>query len=389
MRRSSRSAAARSASASTQTRRSLPSGGSGPARRRLPSRPRRRSRALPLADRARRPGLRRGQAPARLLRAPRRPGLGGAGRGLRCGPRSRPADDRRRQAWRRPGHRRRLRAGAGRRDPDPVGSGRGARRRRVHRQPAARPRRAGAAGRGGGERRAGVFVLVRTSNPGAADIQDLTAPARRFTSASRRWSTRSPSGCRGRGLSGMGAVVGATEPAHIARLRELMPRSIFLIPGVGAQGVRRSAGRRFRGGPGLRLWSPHRAASPPIPTRPLPQSACGPPSGASRSREDARGGYTIPGAIRFFPPVLWKNAPAPQPGSSPRLPWWRGFVLIVVDRQLARRATPAAPLRATGPVTPRSRRSHVTQAQHLRGPERRHADRDRPPNRRLGRPIQR
>ena len=39
-------------------------------------------------------------------------------------------------------------------------------------------------------------------------------------------------------LSGMGAVVGATEPAHIGRLRELMPRSIFLIPGVGAQGGR-------------------------------------------------------------------------------------------------------------------------------------------------------
>jgi orotidine-5'-phosphate decarboxylase len=36
----------------------------------------------------------------------------------------------------------------------------------------------------------------------------------------------------------MGAVVGATEPAHIARLRELMPRAIFLIPGVGAQGGR-------------------------------------------------------------------------------------------------------------------------------------------------------
>ena len=36
----------------------------------------------------------------------------------------------------------------------------------------------------------------------------------------------------------MGAVVGATEPQRIARLRELMPRSIFLIPGVGAQGGR-------------------------------------------------------------------------------------------------------------------------------------------------------
>jgi len=39
-----------------------------------------------------------------------------------------------------------------------------------------------------------------------------------------------------RGLSGLGAVVGATEPEHIAHLRELMPRSVFLLPGVGAQG---------------------------------------------------------------------------------------------------------------------------------------------------------
>jgi orotidine-5'-phosphate decarboxylase len=34
----------------------------------------------------------------------------------------------------------------------------------------------------------------------------------------------------------MGAVVGATEPRHLGRLRELMPRGVFLIPGVGAQG---------------------------------------------------------------------------------------------------------------------------------------------------------
>jgi orotidine-5'-phosphate decarboxylase len=34
----------------------------------------------------------------------------------------------------------------------------------------------------------------------------------------------------------MGAVCGATQPEHLARLRELMPTSIFLIPGVGAQG---------------------------------------------------------------------------------------------------------------------------------------------------------
>jgi orotidine-5'-phosphate decarboxylase len=84
---------------------------------------------------------------------------------------------------------------------------------------------------------AGVFALVRTSNPGAADVQDLPAPhqplherlAGLVDGLSDRLLGES-------GLSGMGAVVGATEPLHIAHLRELMPRSIFLIPGVGAQG---------------------------------------------------------------------------------------------------------------------------------------------------------
>jgi len=48
----------------------------------------------------------------------------------------------------------------------------------------------------------------------------------------------------------MGAVVGATEPGHIARLRELMPRSVFLLPGVGAQGGRPELlGAAFAAGP--------------------------------------------------------------------------------------------------------------------------------------------
>jgi orotidine-5'-phosphate decarboxylase len=84
---------------------------------------------------------------------------------------------------------------------------------------------------------AGMFALVRTSNPGAADLQDLPAPeaplherlAGLVDELSERLAGES-------GLSGMGAVVGATEPRHFARMRELMPRAIFLIPGVGAQG---------------------------------------------------------------------------------------------------------------------------------------------------------
>jgi orotidine-5'-phosphate decarboxylase len=84
---------------------------------------------------------------------------------------------------------------------------------------------------------AGIFVLVRTSNPGAADLMDLPAPDEplheRLAEVVDELSGRLLGEC---GLSGLGAVVGATEPEHIARLREMMPRSVFLLPGVGAQG---------------------------------------------------------------------------------------------------------------------------------------------------------
>ena len=87
---------------------------------------------------------------------------------------------------------------------------------------------------------AGVFALVRTSNPGAADVEDLSTPdgpvhehlARIVNDFSDRLAVSESA------LSGMGAVVGATAPQHIERLRELMPRAMFLIPGVGAQGGR-------------------------------------------------------------------------------------------------------------------------------------------------------
>jgi len=84
----------------------------------------------------------------------------------------------------------------------------------------------------------GVFALVRTSNPGAADVQDLETPGgpvhEKLAGLVDGFGDRL-AGSDGK-LSGMGAVVGATAPEHIARLRELMPRAIFLIPGVGAQG---------------------------------------------------------------------------------------------------------------------------------------------------------
>ncbi len=84
---------------------------------------------------------------------------------------------------------------------------------------------------------AGVFVLVRTSNPGASDLLDQPAPEAPFHERLAAMVAELGSALQGdAGLSGLGAVVGATEPAHFARLRELMPASPFLLPGVGAQG---------------------------------------------------------------------------------------------------------------------------------------------------------
>ena len=81
---------------------------------------------------------------------------------------------------------------------------------------------------------------MRTSNPGAADIEDLKidrATATRSATGSPRWSIASARRSVGEsGLSSFGAVVGATEPEHITRLRAAMPHAVFLIPGVGAQG---------------------------------------------------------------------------------------------------------------------------------------------------------
>ncbi|MEA2493310.1 MAG: orotidine-5-phosphate decarboxylase [Thermoleophilaceae bacterium] len=83
---------------------------------------------------------------------------------------------------------------------------------------------------------AGCFVLVRTSNPGAAEIQD--EPAERPLRARLAALVDELGAARvgAAGLSDVGAVTGATRPELLAELREQMPRAIFLLPGVGAQG---------------------------------------------------------------------------------------------------------------------------------------------------------
>ena len=87
----------------------------------------------------------------------------------------------------------------------------------------------------------GLFVLVRTSNPGAADVQELRLPAAaRSATGWPRWSPSS--GAPGIGASGA-ARHRRGRRRHRARarwraLRELMPHAVFLLPGVGAQGGR-------------------------------------------------------------------------------------------------------------------------------------------------------
>ena len=86
---------------------------------------------------------------------------------------------------------------------------------------------------------AGVFVLVRTSNPGAADVEDLvTEGAERVWERVARLVDGLGEPGPDSGLHDVGAVVGATAPEHLARARELMPRTPFLLPGIGAQGGR-------------------------------------------------------------------------------------------------------------------------------------------------------
>lgn len=83
---------------------------------------------------------------------------------------------------------------------------------------------------------AGLFVLVRTSNPGARDVQDLRLGA--GETVSDRLAALVASLDPGGGpLSDVGAVVGATAPQHLDRLRAVMPRVVMLLPGVGAQGA--------------------------------------------------------------------------------------------------------------------------------------------------------
>mgnify|MGYP005848159631 CR=1 FL=1 len=106
-----------------------------------------------------------------------------------------------------------------------------------------------------GELDKGLFVLLRTSNPGSADLQDVQTRDGRTVSevlADQLAKVASePKLVGGSGWSSLGVVVGATQPHTMASLRGRMPRSIFLLPGYGKQGATAEMTRlAFVGGQG-------------------------------------------------------------------------------------------------------------------------------------------
>ena len=82
----------------------------------------------------------------------------------------------------------------------------------------------------------GIYVLVRTSNKHSALFQDHGQPLlhEKVATEVAAWGAQVMGKCH---LSSIGAVVGATHPAELARLRGLMPTTPLLIPGYGAQGA--------------------------------------------------------------------------------------------------------------------------------------------------------
>ncbi|MCH2101021.1 MAG: orotidine-5'-phosphate decarboxylase [Planctomycetes bacterium] len=88
--------------------------------------------------------------------------------------------------------------------------------------------------RAAAEHGAGLFILVKTSNPGAGLFQDHGSPplADRVAKEVVRWGELVPHA----NWSNVGAVVGATRPDELAHFRSLMPRVPFLLPGFGFQG---------------------------------------------------------------------------------------------------------------------------------------------------------
>jgi orotidine-5'-phosphate decarboxylase len=91
------------------------------------------------------------------------------------------------------------------------------------------------------DRGAGIFVLVKTSNPGSKDFQELTSDGRplyeHVAAGVEALATRTAAGMT---YGAVGAVVGATWPKQLDELRAAMPHTWILVPGFGRQGGRAS-----------------------------------------------------------------------------------------------------------------------------------------------------
>jgi orotidine-5'-phosphate decarboxylase len=87
------------------------------------------------------------------------------------------------------------------------------------------------------ERGAGIFVLVKTSNPGGKFLQDLVCDGetiyRHVAAHIEQLAAAHAGEC---GYGAVGAVVGATHPEQLIELRQAMPHTWFLVPGYGSQG---------------------------------------------------------------------------------------------------------------------------------------------------------
>ncbi len=83
----------------------------------------------------------------------------------------------------------------------------------------------------------GLFVLVKTSNPGSKTFQDLQADGTKvYLKVAEMVESLAQSSLGLNGYGAVGAVVGATYPEQLSELRGCMPHSWFLVPGFGAQG---------------------------------------------------------------------------------------------------------------------------------------------------------
>lgn len=87
------------------------------------------------------------------------------------------------------------------------------------------------------KREAGIYVLVRTSNPGAAGFQDLASAGQpHYRHVAATVEKMAVETAADQPFGAVGAVVGATYPRELAELRAAMPHTHFLIPGYGSQG---------------------------------------------------------------------------------------------------------------------------------------------------------